>query len=89
MNKYIKNLTKIEFAVTDACTGKCTHCSEGNHKPFGEKIDPAIAANVVNEITKVYNIQTVMAFGGNLFFTVMQFLKSWKKQEMHMYRSVK
>ncbi len=27
-NPYIKNLNKIEFVVTMACTGKCKHCSE-------------------------------------------------------------
>lgn len=29
MNEYIKNLNRIEFVVTRACTGKCKHCSEG------------------------------------------------------------
>lgn len=36
MNKYIKNLNRIEFVVTMACTGRCIHCSEGEHKSGGE-----------------------------------------------------
>ena len=64
MNKYLKNLCKIEFVVTYACTGKCKHCSEGTHKTSGEKIDPTIAAETVRKVAKEYDIKTVMAFGG-------------------------
>ena len=64
MNLYLKNLNKIEFVVTYACTGRCKHCSEGDHATFGECIDPGIAADAVRKITAEYDIQTVMAFGG-------------------------
>ena len=64
MNPYLKNLKKIEFVVTYACTGKCKHCSEGNHSACGERIDPETAANAVRKITEKYPIQTVMTFGG-------------------------
>ena len=64
MNRYLKNLDKIEFVVTYACTGKCKHCSEGDHRPTGERIDPRIAANAVRKICREYDIKTVMAFGG-------------------------
>ncbi len=64
MNPYLKNLCKIEFVVTDACTGKCKHCSEGEHPSCGERIDPAIAADAVKRISAQYGIKTVMAFGG-------------------------
>ena len=40
MNKYLKNLNRIEFVVTYACTGMCKHCSESDHKSCGERIDP-------------------------------------------------
>lgn len=46
-NKYLKNLNKIEFVVTWACTGKCKHCSEGEHAACGEHISPALAADAV------------------------------------------
>ena len=64
MNPYLKNLTKIEFVVTGACTGRCKHCSEGDHTVCGEHIDPAIAAEAVRKIAGVYHIKTVMTFGG-------------------------
>lgn len=64
MNPYLQNLTKIEFAVTFACTGRCKHCSEGEHTACGEHIDPRVAAESVQKITSVYRIETVMAFGG-------------------------
>ena len=64
MNRYLKNLNKVEFVVTYACTGNCKHCSEGDHTSCGERIDPQIAADAVRKISSEYDIQTVMTFGG-------------------------
>ena len=64
MNPYIKNLKKIEFVVTMACTGKCKHCSEGDHNGFTEHIDKTAAAEAVQKICSCYDISTVMTFGG-------------------------
>lgn len=64
MNQYLKNLNKIEFVVTYACTGRCKHCSEGDHASCGERIDPKIAADAVRKIAAEYDIKTVMTFGG-------------------------
>ena len=64
MNKYLENLNKIEFVVTYACTGKCKHCSEGEHTACGEHIDPNVAADAVRKISSQYDIKTVMTFGG-------------------------
>ena len=64
MNKYLKNFEKIEFVVTYACTGRCKHCSEGDHKSCGVHMDPAVAADAVKKITAAYPIKTVMTFGG-------------------------
>ena len=64
MNEYLKNLKKIEFVVTMACTGKCRHCSEGDHSGCTEHIDGAVAAEAVREICSCYDISTVMTFGG-------------------------
>ena len=64
MNQYLKNLNKIEFVVTYACTGRCKHCSEGEHTSCGEQIDPQIAADAVRRIATEYGIKTVMTFGG-------------------------
>ena len=64
MNQYLKNLNKIEFVVTYACTGRCKHCSEGDHTNCGEHINPQIAADAVRKIAAEYDIKTVMTFGG-------------------------
>ena len=64
MNQYLKNLNKVEFVVTYACTGRCKHCSEVEHKSCGERIDPGIAADAVRKIAAEYDIKTVMTFGG-------------------------
>ena len=64
MNQYLKNLNKIEFVVTYACTGRCKHCSEGDHTACGEWIDPEVAATAVGKIGAQYALKTVMAFGG-------------------------
>ncbi len=64
MNQYLKNLNKIEFVVTYACTGRCKHCSEGEHTSCGERIEPQIAADAVRKIAAEYDIKTVMTFGG-------------------------
>lgn len=64
MNPYLKNLQKIEFVITYACTGKCRHCSEGDHRAAGAHIDPAVAVDAVKKIAAAYPIRTVMTFGG-------------------------
>ena len=64
MNQYFKNLNKIEFVVTNACTGRCKHCSEGEHNTCGESINAQIAVGAVRKITSIYDIKTVMTFGG-------------------------
>ncbi len=63
MNRYLKNLNRIEFVVTMACTGKCKHCSQGEHKATG-CIDKTLAAAAVEKIAGEYNIKSVMTFGG-------------------------
>lgn len=63
MIKYLKNLNRIEFVVTMACTGKCKHCSQGEHKS-SENIDKVLAANTVRKIAEEYAIKSVMTFGG-------------------------
>ena len=63
-NKYLTKLNKIEFVVSYACTGRCKHCSQGEHDSCGERIDAQIAADAVRKIAAEYDIKTVMTFGG-------------------------
>lgn len=64
MNKYLTNLNRIEFVVTMACTGRCKHCSEGEHAAKGECIDGDTAARAVCEVCGNYKINSLMTFGG-------------------------
>ena len=64
MNGYTKNINKIEFAVTYACTGRCIHCSVGDRGSACESIDPRLAENAVRGVLAEYDVKTVMAFGG-------------------------
>ena len=64
MSEYLKELSKIEFVVTNACTGRGKHCSEGEHNENTERINPKIAADATRRIAAEYAIETVMAFGG-------------------------
>ena len=64
MNKYVKNLNRIEFVVTLACTGKCKHCSEGEHTNCTGRIDADIAVTALREVCDNYNIESLMTFGG-------------------------
>lgn len=63
MNEYLKNLNRIEFVVTMACSGRCRHCSQGEHIS-NEHIDADIAAKAVYDICKHYKIDSLMTFGG-------------------------
>lgn len=63
MNKYLKNLNRIEFVVTMACSGKCKHCSQGSHVS-NEHIDGDIAKKAIYDICSNYKIKSLMTFGG-------------------------
>ena len=64
VNEYVKNLNRIEFVVTMACTGKCRHCSEGEHTDCTGHIDADIAATAIREVCENYKIESLMTFGG-------------------------
>ncbi len=63
-NPYLKSLGKIEFVVTNACTGRCKHCQCGTPSERIFKLDAKASADAVRKICKEYDIKTVMAFGG-------------------------
>lgn len=63
MNRYLKNLNRIEFVVTMACSGKCKHCSQGDHNST-DTLNKDLAADAVRKIAKEYDIKSVMTFGG-------------------------
>ncbi len=64
MNVYLKNLNRIEVLETLACTGRCRHCSEGDHAGYTAHVNGEIAARAVSEIAGAYRIESLMIFGG-------------------------
>ncbi|MBQ3518886.1 MAG: radical SAM protein [Clostridia bacterium] len=84
MNTCLKNLNRIEFVVTAACTGHCKHCSQGEHKT-NEHIDKNLAADAVHKIAREYNITSVMTFGGEPLLcpdTVCEIHKAAKEMDI-------
>ena len=71
--------------MTYACTGRCKHCSEGDHASCGERIDPGIAADAVRKIAAEYDIKTVMTFGGEpLLYTDAVYAIMKTATELHI-----
>ncbi|HKM33289.1 MAG TPA: radical SAM protein [Lachnospiraceae bacterium] len=64
MIEYFKNLNRIEFVVTMACTGHCKHCSEGEHCAVGEHINGDYVSEAIRDVCANYQIQSLMTFGG-------------------------
>lgn len=60
----LKNLNRIEFVITLACTGKCKHCSQGAHIAGGSCIRHAAAVDVVRRLAEQYDMESLMTFGG-------------------------
>ena len=63
MNRYI-NLERIEFVVTDNCSGKCKHCSNGERLNNSGSVNADSAVYVVEQLAKRFEIKSVMTFGG-------------------------
>lgn len=64
MNEYIKSVDRIEFSVTNACTGRCKHCSVGGGRLPALYLDGSRAAEVVRKLCALYPVKSVMTFGG-------------------------
>ncbi len=64
MSDHFRNLNRIEFVMTLMCTGKCKHCSEGDHESCVGHIDGDVGARVVRTLCEKYDIKSLMTFGG-------------------------
>ena len=63
MNRYI-DLHRIEFIITDACSGRCKHCSNGERSSNGESVNTNAAATAIKQLADRFEIKSVMTFGG-------------------------
>jgi len=57
-------ITRVEFAMTWACTGQCKHCSLGEHEDKSEHIEHARLAGMLTRIKSKHPVESVMCFGG-------------------------
>jgi pyruvate-formate lyase-activating enzyme len=63
MNRFI-DLNRIEFVITDACSGRCKHCSNGDHSSNGESVTVDAAVTAIKQLADRFEIKSVMTFGG-------------------------
>ncbi len=64
MHNCFRSLNRLEFVVTMACTGKCKHCSEGDHSGYSGCLDADKCARLIRHVCDEYNIKSLMTFGG-------------------------
>ena len=61
------DINRIEFMVTYQCSGHCKHCSVGDKLSYSDgakHISSHLAAEVIDKLTKLFTITSVMTFGG-------------------------
>lgn len=65
MNPYL-NINRLEFILTQHCTGRCRHCSAGEMvaHPKGTHVPMEASVRAVRELAEMYEMQSVMTFGG-------------------------
>lgn len=65
MNPYL-NINRLEFILTQRCTGRCKHCSAGEMvtHPKGTCVPEEAAVRAVRELADMFDMQSVMTFGG-------------------------
>ena len=63
MSRYI-DLNRIEFVVTDACSGRCKHCSNGERLDKSGSVNADASVIAIRRLTERLVIKSVMIFGG-------------------------
>lgn len=60
------HINRIEFVVTDRCTGRCRHCSVGERvkRPRPGHVPVAAAVEAIRFLAEHYDVQSLMTFGG-------------------------
>jgi MoaA/NifB/PqqE/SkfB family radical SAM enzyme len=63
MNQYV-DLNRIEFVITDACSGRCRHCSNGGRTENSGSVNANASAAAIKQLAESFTIESVMTFGG-------------------------
>ena len=79
MNPYL-HINRLEFVLTDHCTGRCKHCSVGErvaHPRREHHVPRQAAEQAIRFLADEYDMASVMTFGGakgtitlSLMFTI-------------------
>ena len=64
MNPVNIDIKRIEFVITNSCSGKCKHCSAAVSKTAGGSVNADDAVKVVKQLTGRYAVESIMTFGG-------------------------
>jgi MoaA/NifB/PqqE/SkfB family radical SAM enzyme len=62
-NMYL-NLNRVEYVVTNNCTGRCKHCSVGEDLENNSHLEYDKMKGVLTQICKRFEIKSIMCFGG-------------------------
>ena len=64
MNPYLK-LNRLEFILTNHCSGRCRHCSAGgSHTGTVHHVPLTASVQAVRDLAELFPMQSVMTFGG-------------------------
>ena len=66
MNPYL-HINRLEFILTDYCTGRCKHCSAAelvNHPRKEKHVSVAESVRAIRDLAEMFDMQSVMTFGG-------------------------
>ena len=64
MNPYLK-INRLEFILTNHCSGRCRHCSAGgSHTGTVHHVPLEGSVRAVRDLAEIFPMQSVMTFGG-------------------------
>lgn len=64
MNPVHIDVKRIEFAITNACSGKCKHCSVVVSEATNGSVYADAAVKMIKQLTGRYAVESIMTFGG-------------------------
>ena len=64
MNPIQVDIKRIEFVITNSCSGNCKHCSAITGDAANGSVDAAAAIRAITQLTSRYSVESIMTFGG-------------------------
>jgi len=62
------DVKRIEFVITNVCSGKCKHCSAVVSDTASGSVDIDAAVKMIRQLTGKYAVESMMTFGGEPLF---------------------